>query len=565
MTSVASVPRFPLLAPCLVLALAATAAPPADLPEAEKALADTVDPWGLPFSDQLVRFRSHFAVALQAPFAVGTAHDLVKVLPTKYWFRGEVWPAGAADGTATERWAAAGETQAFQLAVLPRIGAPEAVYRVAVEAPGATVSIYREVFVKTSPAAAYPRPAGDRWPDPLLPENSVTVGGTDAGVFWVDVALPATAPAGVVACRISVEGGGAVARVTVPIRVVPGLDLDPKGYRFFSWFRRGKLTPDQYRDQCALVLDHHMIPADALRGQWDPANPQAFDDQRAFLAERGQRLFQVDGPEAKDFDSLYRHLRDQGWLESSVIYSNCDEPDEEQFRTQNVPFMKTMRAKYPGLRVFLASDWHEDMAAGCDAWMTDLSASGYDPEKHRGLKAPELWHYYCHLPIRWQMRAPLVDAPNMQIDNPALEHRLALWMSSWYGARAVFIWAGNAYTFADDFWQTLTLDGKLSPYPYAGVHNGNGWVVYPSPDGSGTVPSLRLKVIRDGLEDVALLQAAQRRIESGRVRGDQAAELKALLNPVPGVFVHPHYFDRRPEALLGRREAILSLCAGEGR
>jgi hypothetical protein len=151
----------------------------------------------------------------------------------------------------------------------------------------------------------------------------------------------------------------------------------------------------------------------------------------------------------------------------------------------------------------------------------------------------------------------------MQIDNPALEHRLALWMSSWYGAKAVFIWAGNAYTFGDDFWKTLTLDGKLSPYPYAGVHTGNGWVVYPSPDGTGTVPSLRLKVIRAGLEDVALLDAVRRQLDAGRITGKWATELKALLNPVPGVFVHPQYFDRPPETLLARREAILRLCAAK--
>lgn len=549
------------LAPCLAFALAASGAPPADLPEAERALADTVDPWGLPFSDQLTRYRSHFAPRPEAAFAVGIAHDLVKVQPTKYWFRGEVWPAGTAETAARERWAAAGETQSFQVAILPRLGAADAAYTIAVEAPGAVVTVYREVFVRTAAGAAYPRLAGERWPDPLLPESTVTVGGTDAGVFWVDLAIPAEAPAGVVDCRVSVTSGGVTARVRVPVRVVPGLDLDPKGFCFFSWFRRGTLTPEQYRDQCALVLQHHMVPADAIRGQWDPAAPQAFDDLRAFLAERGQRLFQVDGPEAKGFDALYEHLREKGWLASTVVYSNCDEPDGETFRTKNIPFMQTMRQKYPGLKVFLASDWHEDMAAGCDAWMTDLSASGYDPERHRSLQAPELWHYYCHLPVRWQMRAPLVDAPNFQIDNPALEQRLAFWMSSWYGAKAVFIWAGNAYTFAADFWQTLTLDAKPSPYPYAGIHNGNGWVVYPSPDGTGTVPSLRLKLIRDGLEDLALMAAVRRLIAAGRITGQRAADLEALLNPVPGVFVHPHYFDRLPETLLNRREAILRRCS----
>ena len=153
---------------------------------------------------------------------------------------------------------------------------------------------------------------------------------------------------------------------------------------------------------------------------------------------------------------------------------------------------------------------------------------------------------------RWAT-SPMV----MQIDNPALEHRLALWVSHYYGAKVVFIWSGNFYTFGDDFWQTLTLDSKPSGFPYAGVHNGNGWIVYPSPDGQSTLPSLRLKVIRDGLQDIALMEAVRAAIDAGTTKGKKATDLAELLDPVPEVFVHPHYFNQLPETLLARREAIL--------
>ena len=74
------------------------------------------------------------------------------------------------------------------------------------------------------------------------------------------------------------------------------------------------------------------------------------------------------------------------------------------------------------------------------------------------------------------------------------------------------------------------------------------------------MPSLRLKVIRDALEDLAVLRVVRQQLANGRIQGDRAQALEALLNPVPGVFVHPQYFDRLPETLLGRREAILRLC-----
>lgn len=546
----------------IAMALAADAAPP-DLPEAEKALLNTVDPWGLAFSDQLARYATHFAAAPEAPFALGLTHDLVKVWPNKYWFRGQTTPAGGPDLQAAERWAAAGETQSFQVVVLPRTGAAEATYQLSVDAAGAAVKVFREVFVRTSAGATYPRFASDRWPDPLVEESQVTLSGTDCGVFWVDVALPAALPDGTVQCVVTLTDGKATARATLPIHVVGGLSLDPKAHPLVAWFRRQGLDEAAFRGMCSLVLAHHVVPIDALKGTWDPAHPERFDELHAFLESCGQRIFEVDRPGTRnvDFDSLYAHLKDKGWLSSTWVYSNQDEPDDATFVAQNIPFLQMMHSKYPGVRVYLASDWHANMDQGCDAWMTDLSASGYDPERHRDLKAPVLWHYYCHLPVRWQMRAPLVEAPNMQIDNPALEHRLALWMSHTLGAQAVFIWSGYSSRFADDFWQTLTLSDQPSSFPYAGVHNGNGWLVYPAPSGGGVVPSVRLKVLRDGMEDLALLAAAQEAVDTGRIPEPRAAQVRALLNPVPELFVHPHHFDRLPETLLRRREAILRVLA----
>jgi len=94
------------------------------------------------------------------------------------------------------------------------------------------------------------------------------------------------------------------------------------------------------------------------------------------------------------------------------------------------------------------------------------------------------------------------------------------------------------------------------------VHNGNNYRVYPPQESGGPVlPSVRLKVLRAGMEDLALFRAAKQALADGRVRGARAKALEELLDPVPAVFVHPHYWDRLPETLLGRREAILKMLA----
>lgn len=568
----------------LIGCAAASARVPDDLPEAERSVAHTVDPWGLPFGDQLTRFRSRFASAPEANFCVGLTNDLVKIWPDKYWFQGPSFPSVQPPFSyrAETLWAAAGTTAAFQIVVLPRIGAPAADYQVAIEldgsgdkflsarpmrpAPG-QVTVFREVFVLTA-EPAYPRYNTDRWPDPLVPEHTAHLReGRETAVFWIDVALPMEAPSGRIECPVMVTDGEQECRITVPLQVVGGLDLRPKDYPFIGWFNRkwggGTLSEDQYRGLCDLVLAHHMVPVDALKGVWNPGNPEAFDEFHHFLAERGQRLFDLGNPESEGFAALYQRVKQQGWLEQALVYGSRDEPDDETFAQHNIPAYQAVRQKYPGLRVYLASEWHENMGEGSDIWMTDISSARYDPEEFRGLEHPELWHYYCHLPIRWQMRAPLALAPNMQIDNPALEHRLALWMSRYYGARGVFIWAGFvASDLKADFWETLRLSTEPSHFPYAGIHNGNNFRVYPPREAGGPVlPSLRLKVTRAGLEDLALLQRAEELLEAGALSGERAERLRELLDPAPEVFVNTHYFNRDPQVLLQRREAILRTVA----
>ena len=86
-------------------------------------------------------------------------------------------------------------------------------------------------------------------------------------------------------------------------------------------------------------------------------------------------------------------------------------------------------------------------------------------------------------------------------------------MSWHYGAKGVFIYGGNlGWTqTAKDFWQTRRIVDDPYKYPYGGVHHGNGLLVYPPQTPGGTVlPSFRLKILRDGIEDVAIFEAVKR-------------------------------------------------------
>lgn len=296
---------------------------------------------------------------------------------------------------------------------------------------------------------------------------------------------------------------------------------------------------------------YQVLTSSDLTALWSTNSPDKFEQRVQSLQKKGQRMFQIEKPNP----TLYDFLVKKGWLDRFMIYSNADEPAESTFRTQNIPWAKEIRKNLPGLKVFLASEFHPDMSEGCDIWLTDLSSANYDPRSFIPPAKPQMWHYYCHLPINWQMRAPLVQAPNMQIDNDALEHRLALWMSWHYKAKGVFVFAGNCdwIFLGTNFWSGLDLSGNeyrtAYKFPYGGIHHGNGSLMYPPrTPGGEPIPSLRLKVLRDGMQDIALFESALRKYGN---------KVKALIAPVPDVFQHPHYYDRLPETLLKKREALL--------
>ena len=75
-----------------------------------------------------------------------------------------------------------------------------------------------------------------------------------------------------------------------------------------------------------------------------------------------------------------------GALAGALLAGTYGDHRRGKLLTINALDMQVMRSKYPGLRVYVASDWHAEMHKGCDIWMTDLSTVGYDLEKMRDLE-----------------------------------------------------------------------------------------------------------------------------------------------------------------------------------
>lgn len=549
-----------------------------DLPSVELAFKDTLDHWGLPFADQLRRFKQAQAswqdlLGADAPaeFMVGTQHGLEKTPRNKYWFKGSY-------GNRVQVSAARNEVESFQVAVLPAIGAhlrhvtlaagPLRHERGSGTIPATAFTIYRVGYVETVPAQ-YPTLYTGAWPDVLLPNGPLEIDGVDLGLFWIDVKVPPDAASGSYRGTLALEADGRRVAIDVDLHVYSFALPDRVPFPIAVWTSAiwppgQRMSPETYRQTLAMFLEHGVDPISVGKQDvsLDKLDLAAFDANLEFCLARGLQMFEIpSAPKTPEkLRSLVEHLRQKGWLAKALVYSSHDEPTDQTLRESNIPYYQRMKKLYPDLRIYLASQYYPEIDQACDIWMSDVSTAfgAAFAAAHRGRS--ELWFYYCHLPIHIDFCRPLVQAPNMQIDNEAIEHRLAPWVAWKHDTPGMFIWAGNRSWERQegeaDAWEKTgwRLTNKNATFPFGGIHNGNGFLLYPGPH-----PSIRLKVLRDGVEDFGYLMELKKRRSQAQTSAQTLREIDAALAVPTRVLVDTHYFNRDPRGLLESRATIARL------
>ena len=544
---------------------------------AEQATQSEVDHWGLPFSEQLRRFSSardawRQSLGPQAPqnFVVGIQHGLEKVPRNKYWFKGVY-------GSSASIEAARNEYESFQVAVLPDIG--KSCRNVTLTAEdlrldGGTavisrenVKIYRVGYVDTKPVR-YPTLYTGAWPDPLLPNGPLEISGSDLGLFWIEVHVPRDAVAGKYQGRLLLNVDSVATPVNVSLKVHTFALPDRVAFPITAWTvpqlpSGEKMTPADYRTLLGEFLAHGIDPISVGKDfvNLESGDFRTLDENLEFCFARGLQLFEIPsgGDKPEQLKPLVDHLRSKGWLSKAIVYSNQDEPSASQLDVRNIPYCRQMKMLYPDLRVFLASQYFPRIGEACDIWMTDISTGKGADFAQQNHGRTSLWFYYCHMPLHADFARPLVQAPNMEIDNEAIEHRLALWMAWKYQTQGMFIYGGNNEWTVKDVdrkdWQKTgwKMGDKPYPYPLGGLHNGNGWLIYPGP-----APSVRLKLIRDGLEDYGYLLELKKRA-TATTNPELKKQAEAFLAMPPAVLMSSHYFNRDPASLLKVRAEMAQL------
>ncbi len=292
-------------------------------------------------------------------------------------------------------------------------------------------------------------------------------------------------------------------------------------------------TFDSYYE---LLLQHNIsaysIPYDLLDDKAD----EYMSDPRVTSFAVG--LVVVGDWEDEKILRYYEKLKSNPvWLEKAYFYI-IDEPhNEEQIAEYNgyCERLQTLCPEIPVVAPFYTNiqisgkkeDQVDAMAGNTMLWCPKLclwdDAKSYDeflnytPEKSFAERMKEfqnegdvIWSYVCNDPI--------MPYAQLYIDTPGVVQRLMMWQHYQRDITGFLYWSTN-------WWGTT--ENTVNPFdtPNNGMSDGKGnitygegYLLYPGKRHGGTVvPSTRLKILRDGIDDIELFYIAEQVLGKERV------------------------------------------------
>ena len=208
------------------------------------------------------------------------------------------------------------------------------------------------------------------------------------------------------------------------------------------------------------------------------------------LAEQNLRQF---------LRQLRNHLKEKGWLSRYVQHVH-DEPHGAEMPIYR-RFVHIVSEELLGVPTLDAISLHEDISAQEETtiWVPKLGTfdDRLDAIATHKARGGQSWYYICLDPRGRYL--------NRFIDFPSLKVRLLPWVNYRYGLTGYLHWGGNFWT--DRPFENVQPDwggGFVLPA-------GDDAVVYPDPEHDSVFLSMRLEVMREGIEDYELLTESARR------------------------------------------------------
>jgi len=357
------------------------------------------------------------------------------------------------------------------------------------------------------------------WPDPLPPFRKFDLEPDTTRGAWADLHVPADTPPGVCTGKVTVTAEGA-GSTTLPFTVKVHKTLLPekRSLRTAFGIDYGDLleahgaeenTPEALllKDKYYWILvDHRLSPYHIPVDLFSEEAHDYLDDPRVDF---------LRAPMSWDRDEMQKiadRLRDTGWIDKAVFYI-IDEPEPSQFPKVN-EIGKWIHSFDPGFVYLITHGYtpaleEADIQIWCPVLLNTLDFTEIRNLYREMERGKQFWWYTCIGP-KW-------EGMNYFIDELATAPRLHPWMNYLYGVSGILYWRTTCWHHADyDPWE--------NPMTYPGG-NGDGSLLYPGSKVGidGPVASMRIKLLREGIEEYELLHLLAANIESAKERIGAAA------------------------------------------
>lgn len=389
--------------------------------------------------------------------------------------------------------------------------------------------------------------------------------------FWIDIHVPTTARAGTYRGKFTVSAGKWTVDVPVTLEVwdfalgrTASLQtaLGSPAARMRGYYaqraKAGKEKPPAdwpaVEAQCAEMLTRHRInclpPADMLRPREQADGSWRIPDDKiralkAFVGRYQCNAIRIPHPRSAVKDPEAEGKRLAAWLKSFdaatkallvsakagaeagrpakvVFYTYLkDEPNDEAAYRYVQKWGRAIRRAGSAVKVMVVEQtWTQnekwgDLYGAVDIWCPLFSLLKPAAARRRLAAGETVWTYTALC----QGEA----TPWWHIDFPLLNYRVPAWIAWRYGISGLLYWGGMSYwRQVDDPWtDPKTLDRRGAD-GRGQLYNGEGSIVYPGRAAGyeGIAPSLRLKALRDSIEDfeyLAILERAGRAEDARKI------------------------------------------------
>lgn len=359
-----------------------------------------------------------------------------------------------------------------------------------------------------------------RYPDALLPFQRFDLPEGETQAIWCDVGIDEQVEPGVyrgtvTVCPANREAQTLRIRLTVhpfilpdvaPTRTAFGLDAGSLS----RWYGAPTGTPEfeTLHNRYYWFLVDHLISPQELPTPLDPARMGRYLDDPRVTAVRIPYT-----PDAAALEKTIRIYREHGWLDRGFFYP-VDEPYQREEYDRLITAARTIHAIEPRAKVicpyykgpaFAPETTPIDHLTGAvDIWCPLTAYFHAAALAARKAAGDEVWWYTCCVPVE--------PYPNLQIQMSPLDHRILFWLQRYYEVQGFLYWSVNAWT--DDPYTTLPtvwLDSRQRD-AYS-----DGLLLYPGTD--GPISSIRLELIREGLEDLKYLNLLEAHAGRDEVSG----------------------------------------------